>query len=261
MPGSYIPVSPKGGVFLEFSRNCFCNLQPHCFTIKAPEAMLLQWVGLNFKDNFGSWFVGQFMGGSCGEGKKHRSHKTYEQQFMAWEWRCMLPCVWNNLSTWYVVHLRLKGRLFHPCLKVMGPMLQNTHSLFPWSLTSFSSLSGFTEVSRCLTHPCLEIQTTAETNGSYCGSYIWPSTELYTNIKTHFSPPHWTWDSGKTLMDWMGMGICHAREEQEYSRNRVLFVKKLFSVNMFLITANCWHNHPRWEGGRATLQYNHFLSN
>lgn len=54
MPGSYIPVSPKGGVFLEFSRNCFCNLQPHCFTIKAPEAMLEQWVGLNFKDNFGS---------------------------------------------------------------------------------------------------------------------------------------------------------------------------------------------------------------
>ena len=69
MPGSYIPFSSQGGVFLEFSRNCFRNLQPHCFTIKGPKAMLEQWVGLNFKDNFGSSFIWQFWGRSLGERK------------------------------------------------------------------------------------------------------------------------------------------------------------------------------------------------
>lgn len=31
--------------------------------------MLEQWVGLNFKDNFGSSFIGQFWGRSSGERK------------------------------------------------------------------------------------------------------------------------------------------------------------------------------------------------
>ena len=48
-------------------------------------------------------------------------------------------------------------------------------------------------------------------------AYAWASTEPYTNIKPTFH--HHTEHEVQTRLSWMGMGICHAREEQEFSRN------------------------------------------
>lgn len=154
------------------------------------------------------------MGRRYGDGKKYISHKTYEWPFMACKLRWgILPWVWNSLLIWYIP-LYIKGWFLCSYWKVTKTMLPNIHSLFPGSLTIFSSILGFNKVSRYL-KMCLLRNWNKSWSKSVIINHIPGLPQSFTQI-LKFAFHQIIEDEVQARLSFTEMDICHAREEQEF---------------------------------------------